>query len=171
MLFRSGAGQLWASSPVTWLLTDTFEVPAINWRNNVSAEGVPKAYDAPQWHLKATNADKARAMRYLSVIRVSPEGVPVGALKNENIRGEVIVSSGSWTIRANLDQGIPPGMVIHNTKTGTVFSSHGGKIKTGRSTFKGEMPGSSLLGFMAGELPVFVEEEDRFPYVPRKLKK
>jgi hypothetical protein len=166
-----GTGQLWASSPVTWLLTDTFEVPAVNWRNSISAEGVPKTYDAPQWHLKATNTDKARTMRYLSIIRVSPEGVSVGALKSEIIRGEVIVSSGNWTIRAHLDQSIPPGMVIQNTKTGTVFSSHGGKIKTDRSTFKGESPGSSLLGYMAGELPVFVEVEDRFPYVPYDLQR
>ncbi len=162
-----GTGQLWSSAPVTWLLADTFEVPAVNWRNSISAEGVPKTYDAPQWHLKATNMDKVDAMRFLFIIRVTPEEVPVLDGKREIINGEVIVSSGEWIIQAGLDMSRPPGMVIKNSRTGTVFSSHGGKIKTGRSSFKGEFPGSSLLGYMAGGSPVFAEEEDRFPYICR----
>lgn len=160
----NGAGRLWSLQPIELTLSDTFDVAAVNWRGSLTKDGELKTYDSDQWHLKASNTNKAAAMRYFTVIRVGIEANETDLLSDEMTEGSVQISSGDWKIIAHLDDSISPGVYIQNQKSGTVFSTHRPSIQTGNKTFKGDFAASAKLGIINQGKPVFFEAADELPY-------
>lgn len=159
-----GAGRLWSSQPLSIALSDSFDVPAVNWRGSRTADGNLKSYDDDQWHLKASNTTKASELRYLSIIRVADDANDADLLSASMNDGQVEIQLGDWEIRAHLDENQPPGVFIQNKNTGTVFASHHTSIQLGNKSFTGEHTGSSKLGIMQQGEPVFLEAVDEMPY-------
>ena len=118
-----GIGKLWSSRPVNWLLADTFDVPAVNWRASRDPSGNLKKYDDGQWHLQAVSRSKDSTMRFLAVLQISPEA------SEENISEvdegtSVNVQAGDWTISADLGARTRPSFTIKN-KSGTTLMYEG----------------------------------------------
>lgn len=138
-----GIGKLWSSHPVTWTLKDTFDVPAVNWRASKNAAGKLKTYDDRQWHLTAASAMKHPAMRFLTILRISPEA------KEETITAKdedasLQLETGEWTISANMDPGSKAFLSVANDsgtsliyradETPVLVEMLDGKQKTHKST-------------------------------------
>jgi hypothetical protein len=160
-----GIGRLWTSQPVAWQLTDTFDVPAVNWRGSRLEDGSLRLYDDQQWHIKSTNIEPASEMRFLAIIQVAQGAEPINLLQDAVKEGVAEVKIGDWKISANLELSISPGIFIENSRTKTVFSSHGEPIRLGNKTFNGSYSGGSKLGFIRNNKPVFQESVDEPPYV------
>ena len=159
-----GFGRLWSSKPLSLALSDTFDVPAVNWRGSRTIDGDLKSYDDDQWHLKASNTKKVSALRFLSIIRVGHD-VKEAELLSESMKdGAVELKLGEWEIRASIDDALSPGVFIQNKATGTVFASHDKSVQLGDKTFNGNYPESSKLGMMQHGKPVFLEAIDELPY-------
>lgn len=187
-----GVGRLWSSDEVFWELADTFAVPAVNWRGSRGQDGRIRTYDDDQWHLKATNRQPASKMRYFSVIRVAPgaglteldtEGLnriganqksPVSGLtellQDQQNAGQVVLEAGAWSITANLDPSLPPGLVIKNRESGTVFTSHAESIEFEGRQLRGAYSASSKLVEKRNRRPVFQEVIDEMPYTMKQRK-
>lgn len=115
-----GIGKLWATAPIEFVLRDTFDVPAVNWRGAKNEGGKLKTYEENQWHLRAITAEKARKMRFLAVLQVSDRA----DLENisEVVDGsDVEISVGSWTVSAELDAGAPAELSIAREDGTTTF--------------------------------------------------
>lgn len=106
-----GEGRLWSSVPIKLIVTDTFDVPAVNWRGSRTSGGKLKTYDDEQWHLKAVTADKSHSNRFLAIIRFSDHREPA-ALSARADRGGVTVTADDWEIAAVLDNRRPASLVI-----------------------------------------------------------
>ena len=77
--------------------------------------------------------------------------------------GIATIKIGDWNITANLASEIEPGLQIHNEATETVFSSHGNSLQLGDQIFSGEHPGSTRMGIIKDNSPLFLEIKDQFP--------
>jgi hypothetical protein len=165
-----GMGRLWGSQPVILHLTDTFDVPAVNWRGSRDQHGSLKTYEDNQWHLKASTADKTSNMRFLTVLRVASGDVPSDWTASEIEDGVVDIQIGNWKIKANVEASLEPGIHIRNEERGTVFSSHGEPVEIGKKTYEGNYSGSSKLAFMEQGKLVFCETLDELPFdMQRKM--
>nr|MBI1232235.1 DUF4962 domain-containing protein [Cytophagales bacterium] len=159
-----GKGRLWSSDNVFFHLSDTFAVSAVNWRETLDADGIPKSYDDSQYHLAATTLSKTSRMRFFAVIQVGKEVDESALLTGDFTNGTVSIKLGDWSIRAILDSDAAPGLQVQNTVTETAFSSHGDTLLIRNQPFLGSREGSSRLGIVKDDMPVFMEVIDQFPY-------
>ncbi len=163
-----GAGRLWSSEEVFWELADTFDVPAVNWRGSRGPNGNIRTYDDDQWHLKATSKQAASKMRFFSVIRVAPGAGLTELLLDKQNEGQVVLGVGAWSITANLDSSLPPGLVVKNRESGTVFTSHAESVEFEGRKYRGAYAASSkLVEIQQGE-PVFHEVIDEMSHVMKQ---
>ncbi len=157
-----GAGKIFSSRETQWTLTDTFDVPAVNWRKSRYEDGRLKTYDDPQWHLRVTTRQKSRTAYYLTVIRVSPDTNPgrfrdifSGNLPendttppnglNPEKDGNIGFTIGQWTVSASLDPDDRPDLVIRKLNGEAAFSMYAGEIVLDGEKIRAKQPGSSLL--------------------------
>jgi hypothetical protein len=166
-----GVGRLWSSEEVSWELADTFAVPAVNWRGSRGPDGNIRTYDDDQWHLGATSKKGASTMRFFSVIRVAPGARLSELMQDEQNEGKVVLEVGTWSITASLDPTLPPGLLVKNRDSGTVFSSHGEVIEFEGRQYSGTYSSSSKLLELHDGIPVFQEVIDEMPYVMRQRRK
>lgn len=116
----NGAGRLWSSDPVRWVLRDTFDVPAINWRGSKDDQGNTKSYEENQWHLQARTRSSVPRARFLAVLQVSPRANP-GNITVDEEGSNLTVAVDGWTISANINADNPPSLEITNEQGTTVF--------------------------------------------------
>lgn len=131
-----GIGKLWSSHSVNWALADTFDVPAVNWRNSMDASGNLKTYDDGQWHLKAVSNGKNSAMRFLAVLQLGPD-VTLSNISPEFQDGLVRVTVGDWTISARLDTAAEP-LLMAEDQSGNSLVYQGDKNTTLRENIDGK---------------------------------
>lgn len=120
-----GIGKLWSSHPVMWALADTFDVPAVNWRGSRDASGKIKTYDDRQWHLKATSKSLTPAMRFLTVLQVTPDASPDKVIEDQEGEG-IKIRAGKWWIEATLNTTLAPALRIRD-ESGTATLVYNGK--------------------------------------------
>ena len=161
-----GQGRFYSSQAMKWALTDTFEIPAHNWRGSKNADGSLKVYDDQQFHLQLTNRKKSRAIRFLTILQVSPSANLLHTL-NEDIpdnSGIVNIQLDDWNISANLNSENTPSLEIREQNGETAFSlffdellSNGAKITAVRN-------GSSALIEYKNEKFKVQEVSDDYPF-------
>ncbi|MCC5930959.1 MAG: DUF4962 domain-containing protein [Cyclobacteriaceae bacterium] len=156
-------GRLWASQPFDMILTDTFAVPAVNWRGSRDADGQLKSYDADQWHLNISNTENSPAMRFLCIIRIMPDGQLVMHDVKET-DGKIELKVGEWEIEATIDYRKQASLIIHNQTTETYFSSHGAKGVNKSMFKKARYVGSTQIEFIQHGKKQFLEVSDEIPY-------
>ncbi len=159
-----GKGRLWASESLSFHLRDTFEVAAVNWRETLMKDGSLKSYEDNQYHFSASNTEKTSQMRFFAVIQVGQEVNDTELLGGVITNGIAEIKIGNWRISANLAVGMDPGLQIHNEATEMVFSSHGNTLRLRNETFNGTYSGSTRLGIIKNNNPLFLEVKDEFPY-------
>ncbi len=138
-----GIGKLWSSQEFSWFISNTFDVPAQNFRNNPGA--LTKKYEDTQWHLKAVNRNKARKIRFLSVIQVATDG---NILTHEDIPGSEGVTKikiGDWEIEATLSTTLPAQLKIASLTQHTAFAAYGPEVKLDGQSYKGKRTENSIL--------------------------
>ncbi|WP_177179694.1 DUF4962 domain-containing protein [Cyclobacterium xiamenense] len=158
-----GMGRLWASADLSFHFRDTFDVAAVNWRKSVGEDGRVKSYKDNQFHLSATPTKKSTKMRFFGVIQVAEEMDESELLSGTLRNGIAEIEIGNWKISASLDSASAPGLLIHNEKTETVFSSHGKSLRLRDQFFSGSDSASSILGIIRDGSPLFIEAKDELP--------
>lgn len=158
-----GVGKLWSSQPLTWTLTDKFEVAAVQYRNY---KGMKTKNYVDQWHLKAINKVKTSKMRFLSVIQITEKGATALPFKETNqTTGVTKITVGDWAIEANLSYSLPPQLSIRSAAQKTAFAAYGGDVLFQNQVYKGSIDGSSkLIEFVNGKVK-FTEMGDE-PLAP-----
>ncbi len=123
-----GAGRLWSSASTRFVLRDTFDVPAINWRGSKDGQGKLKSYDEDQWHLRAVTTEKTPKARFLAVLQISPSAKSENIASDAGLNSPVRVSAGRWTITANLAENEIPSLRIINADESAIFELRDGAI-------------------------------------------
>lgn len=166
-----GAGKLFCDQELEWAITDTFDVPAVNWRQSRSADGKLKEYDDSQWHLTATTRNKLKSTRFLSVIRVgsgiTPGNVSLDAQTDEH--GVIHVNAGKWQISATMDSNRQPGLFIASADGTSLLGS--GSTEIFPDKLKRKKQGNSnviLLETVYGKERI-TEAPEEFPYMMRNV--
>src|SRR5690606_35575013 len=107
----AGIGRVWSTKETSFILRDTFDVPAINWRGSRDGAGKLKSYEEDQWHLRAITP-KVPAVRFLAVIEVSPRA-PADDIVTRSEEGRTVdVQVSSWRLIADLDTSRPPSLRV-----------------------------------------------------------
>lgn len=109
----AGIGRVWSTTETSFILRDTFDVPAINWRGSRDGAGKLKSYEEDQWHLRAITP-KVPAVRFLAVIEVSPRAQADDIVTRSEEGRTVDVQVSSWRLIADLDTSRPPSLRISN---------------------------------------------------------
>lgn len=120
----TGAGALWSATPFNFLMTDTFDVPATNWRGAKDPNGKLRTYESDQWHLKAVSSEKVDKTRFFAVLQISPDA-DIQNLVNSHEGSEVTVRTGTWKISANVSANAMPSLRIENENTSSIFQYGG----------------------------------------------
>ena len=160
-----GIAKLWGSQPVKWELADTADVRASNWRGAKHADGSLKSYEAPQFHLKITNREKCRNMRFMAVLQVSPDAgslSKINASPDEN--GFLNFSIGTWNITAHLNPKLPPELFIRKTDEQSAFSLNSKNVILNGKTYTGKAENSSKLVETRNGKLTFSEATDDLPW-------
>ena len=161
-----GQGRFYSSQEMNWALTDTFEIPAHNWRGSKNADGSLKAYDDPQFHLKLTNRKKSRTIRFLTILQVSPSANLFHTL-NGNIpdkNGVVNIQLDDWNISANLNNENSPRLDIKEQNGETVFSLFFEELLFNGKKIVAAKEESSVLIELKNENLKVQEISDDYPY-------
>lgn len=158
----SGVGKLWSPIVLSWNLTDTFEVRAENWRGSKNHRGQLRTYDEEQWHLNATNIQKAPATRFLAVLQVSRAAQPQ-YISEANRNGTSVVTAGDWEIVAQLDASLAPSLSITNRSGTTAFATNANQLSLAGQTFYGKLNGSAKLAEVTDGLVQYSECADELP--------
>lgn len=124
-----GVGALWSATPFNFVMTDTFDVPATNWRGAKDAKGRLRTYDSDQWHLKAVSSEKVNKTKFLAVLQVSPDA-GMQNLVTSHEGDNVSVNTATWKISANLSADARPSLHIENEDASTVFQYGGARPPT-----------------------------------------
>jgi hypothetical protein len=166
-----GSGKIFSSQEVRWTVTDTFEVPAVNWRKSRYPDGRLKTYDDQQWHLKVTGQHESKAIRYLTILQISPTA-DLNQILTENKPGKnrnVDLAIGQWSVSANLNTDVPPGLVIRKKDGRVAFSIDSKEINLKGEIFNGNQENSSLLIEKKNGQPFIQEAGDSIPEAMRNV--
>lgn len=126
-----GIGRLWGSSPLSWQIADTFEIPAVDFRDYPGK--VTKTYNNNQWHVKATSP-KTSSIRFLSIIRIDSAGAAIQEIKNSSSENGIVnVQLDDWDIKAVLSVSKSPMLEVRSRSRETFFSAY---KKDGKSEMK-----------------------------------
>lgn len=151
----SAQAWLFSASPLGRSITDTFTVPAINWR------GASDVVLSKQWHFRA-QTEAAEKMRFLTLIRIDQGGDSTWAPIPS---GQGRWTLGGWTVEAELNPSRPPLLKVSSKDGLTLFSSNGDDLRAGHHHFRGQAPGSAKLAEWREGRWVFTESADRLPEV------
>jgi hypothetical protein len=142
----TGAGQFFASQPVKWELADTADFPANNWRQARYTDGRLKSYDTPQWHLKVTNTEMCKSIRFMAVLQISPDAGTIEKIDaRPDEKGELNFSVGQWSISANLNTVQEPELIVRKKDEKAAFSLNSKSINLNGKAFSGKTESSSKL--------------------------
>ena len=165
-----GQGKFFSSRKINWSLSDTFAVPAHNWRGSRDASGQLKEYNDTQFHLTLTNRDKTSSIRYLTVLQVSPSADLINILKSSepDENEEIHIEINDWKISANLHTMVSPGLEIREKKRGTVFSLYCDEIIVDGNKIVPKEKGSSMLVECTNKGKEIQEITDKLPYAMKQ---
>ncbi len=124
-----GVGRLWSSAATRFVLRDTFDVPAINWRGSKDQHGKLKSYEEDQWHLRAVTSERTPQARFLAVLQVSPSAKLENIVPIMNADSSLQISTGGWTISSNLASAKTSSLRIVSADESTIFELRDGIIK------------------------------------------
>lgn len=161
-------GKLFTQEPVHWALFDTMTVKGITWtrRKNANGKYVDFTFDA--WHLRADNRVKARKMRILTVLHISPDGVAAPQVLDYFRDEQGNITVGNWTLKAVLDTAQPALLTAVNKAGTTVFASGGGGLKTSRTSYEGT-PGAAKLAEQVDGKWYYAEASDSIPQLIKEI--
>ncbi|WP_018631125.1 DUF4962 domain-containing protein [Niabella aurantiaca] len=157
-----GVGKLWASAPLQWDLSDTFSVPAKNWRHPDKPE-IGQEFSQSQWHASATNKKKSSKIRFLSVMKIG-ENASVSQITDSGlINGRLRLAIEGWVVEADLSTDHAPGLSVSNSAAGTAFEAYGDQRSLKGNAIKGRLPNSSRLIETINGTPRLTEAGDLPP--------
>jgi len=154
-----GVGRLWSSDPFTWNITDTFAVPAVVYRNYTGMK--TKKYENTQWHLKATNRQKKKQLRFLAIIQVDKNGAVIGFKEATTGKGITKITVGDWEIEAALSSDLAPHLQIQSMARKVAFTAYGEELGFQGNTYKGNTANSSKLIELVNGKIIFTETGDQ----------
>lgn len=157
----TGTGRIWSSQPFGIFVTDTFEIPppAVSFRNYPGMKF--KEYNTRQWHLRAENKEKAKQVRYLSIIQVDVQGAqPLPVKESKEPDGRTKISIGNWSIEAMLSCGQAPMLTVKTNNGSVAFSAYGNELVLMGKKYTGTVAGNSLLVEKNKEKISFAESGD-----------
>ncbi len=155
-----GTGRLWSSTPLKWQLTDKFEVPVKGFRNYPGMRH--KKYEDNQWHLKATSRAPVKSTRFLAVMQVSKDSVPLFT-EATRLAGITELTVGDWKISAALDPAALPGLEIRSRSGKAAFTAYNPDFEFQGRHYKGVAPQSSKLAELVNGRIIFTETADEPP--------
>jgi len=152
---------VFASQPVNHVLTDQFADPPVNWRRKKAADGSMFEYKN-HWHYQVTNKEKAKKMRFLTIIQVKSvkKGIKYNELVKSNESNQFTV--GDWEITAALDIS-KPAIIEIREKDGSASFVSSGILEHDGKKYSGNYEGSSKLLEVSGGIPVLKEAVDQLP--------
>ena len=156
-----GQVKLWGSVPLEWQITNKFEVPAINWREQKNAEGELKGYEDTDWHVTATTRTKTQQMRFLAVFQVAQDEVK--ALSGEVMEGKIQVQAADWNIEATLAPDKVPLLEITESEGMLAFTTHGDDVTLQGKSYEGSIEGSAKMAEVVNGEVRFSEAGDVVP--------
>jgi hypothetical protein len=149
---------LYSSSPIDFVLTDTFSVSVENWKQKRDEDGELLEMKN-QWHFSGVTREKTRKMRYLAIFQIKPDG------KFEEIDAKEtlgVFSFGGWEIKAEMDVSKPASIKVWSDRLGASLVSEGSLISKG-TTFNGATSESSKLLEIIDGKQSFQETMDQIP--------
>jgi hypothetical protein len=156
-----GQVKLWGSVPLEWQMTNKFEVPAINWREQRNAEGELKSYEDTDWHVTVSTRNKTQQMRFLAVFQVSKEENK--ELSEEVVQGVTQIQAGHWNIKATLAPDRIPLLEITDDEGTLAFTSHGEAVMLDGKSYGGNIEGSAKMAEVINGEVLFSEAGDAVP--------
>ncbi len=157
-----------SSEPVHWSLTDTFAVPAKNWKMRTDEEGNVIHYENSQYHLVARSAMKTEKIRFLTLILLFPKDS--GTEYKVSIQSDSsLITIGNWTIKAVMDTS-KSALLEAVRKDGSVsFTSSGDRLVCGDKTYRGTIPGSTKLAEKTNGKMTYTEQGEQIPDVVMEI--
>src|SRR5690606_11740919 len=141
--------------------SDTFSVPAVNWRHPGNTE-VDEDYSRKQWHVTATNNVKSDRMRFLTVIKAG-RNADISQIREttDTSSGNISVTAGDWVVEASVTAGTAPSLSVYNPSSKAAFSAYGNQLKVDETVFSGKLNNSSKLAEFRDGAMKFEEAGDR----------
>lgn len=166
-----GVGKMYQSQSARWELADTSDVPAVNWRNAKHTDGTLKTYDAPQYHLKVSSHQKNKSMRFLTIMKISPDADQEQILSDSqpDENGKVDLTIGQWNIAASLNCNFAAELVIRKTDETAAFSIYPKEIKLNGKIIREKQANSSLLAEKKNGQTIIQEVIDSMPHAMKNV--
>lgn len=136
------------SAPLTAKVDNTFDPPAVNWREKRSRGKVVEYSD--QWHAALAPLKPMRTMRFLTVVQVLPEdnAAPDPAPRMDD-RGHI--HTGAWRIDATLDPEGEASLLIERRDEAAFLAVDRPLFTVGSRQYN-PGPGTSILSEASGSL-------------------
>ncbi|MEI6275340.1 MAG: DUF4962 domain-containing protein [Prolixibacteraceae bacterium] len=158
----------YTSQPVKWSMTNIFTPPLTNWTQKRDDEGNLVHYENDQWHVTASTAEKSKSVRFLSIFRMTKNGLLPGKAEDViDIKNEYRV--GEWTIKAELDTAKSPLLEASRQDQQVFFTSSAPALLLKGKKYQGKTEGSSKLAEMIKGKRAFSEANDQLPEVTREI--
>ncbi|MFT4566198.1 MAG: hypothetical protein ACI9FN_001152 [Saprospiraceae bacterium] len=160
---------LYSSTPLDFIVTDTFSIPARNWSRKIDQEG--KIIDfIDQWHFSGISKEDSPKMRFLAIIQVKPKsGESVCETVEYNLKTNVY-SVGAWNIQAEMSTD-KEAMIKVEKSDGSAGLVSSDLLKIGGKDYMGTTTGSAKLMEIIDGSAVFQETIDEIPDAIRKANK
>ncbi len=161
----TGTGKIYSSGEVHWTVSDTFDVPAVNWRKSLNDRGELKSYDTPQWHLRVVSRQKNKAIRFLTILKISSLAEFAKEVEDSKCdeHGNVNVTVDDWNITASLNTVDLPELTITKINGTTALSTNGGEIILNGKKYGGKAENSSFLVEQKSGIMQVTEANDEMP--------
>jgi hypothetical protein len=136
------------SAPLTATVDDTFDPPAVNWREKRSRGKVIEYPD--QWHAALAPSKPMRALRFLAVLHVLPEG-HVAPDPTARMGDNGHIHTGMWRIDAALDLERDASLLVERLDATAFLAVDRPLFTVGSREYK-LAPGTSVLSEGSGSL-------------------
>ena len=158
----------YCSLPVKWSMTNIFTPPLTNWTQKRDDDGNLVHYENDQWHLTAATICKSKSVRFLSIFRITKNGLLPGS------PGDIVVTNntyqfGGWMVKAELDPSKAPLLEASRQDGRAFFTSSAPSLLLHGKEFDGKIEGSSKLAEMVNGKKIFTEVTDQLPEVTREI--
>jgi len=120
-----------------------------------------KKYEKTQWHLKATNRQRNKQLRFLAIIQVDKNGAVIGFKEATTENGITKITVGDWEIEAALSSDLAPHLQIQSMVRKVTFTAYGEELGFMGNTYKGKTANSSKLIELVNGKITFTETGDQ----------
>ena len=158
----------YSSQPVRWSMTNIFTPPLTNWTQKRDDDGNLVHYENDQWHLTAATTGKSTSVRFLSIFRITKNGLLPGMPSDVVVNNNQYKFAG-WIIKAELDPSKFPILEASRQDQQVFFTSSAPSLLLQGKKYKGKIEGSSKLAERINNKTTFSEVADQLPEVTREI--